>query len=259
MEISALEVGRRYAFRAKRSVGEPFLKVKLLEIVGRGGKIKVQYEDGPHPGLSEYISTRQLSVPWGERQAFLKDEERHERLKTTAATFSDRAISKAVELILEATGENDAWLSSYGMSIARDPLDRVLDRSGLSIDPLSLHPDSYIDRFGQIHLPPQAAETIARAFAAAEPEIVLMHLQAEEEELKATGYDPGNRIYHQFLRENQPGYALARQWAGVEREAEELRKEIGRLRGLIAMAARDLEEAGADRKAWRLQRAVDGR
>jgi hypothetical protein len=259
MEIAALVVGRSYAFRAKRGPGVPFLKVKLLEIVGRGGKIKVQYEDGPHPGLAEYVSTRQLLVPWGERQAFLRDEEHHERLKKTAAEFNDRAIGTAVEAILEATGENEAWLSGYGMSISRPALERLLGRSGIETDPLRLHPHAYADRFREIHLPPQAAETIARAFAAAEPEIVLMHLEDHEAELKARGYDPGERIYHQFLREYQPGYALARQWAGFEREVEELRKEIGRLRGLVAMAARDLEEAGAERKAWRLQRAVDGR
>jgi len=233
--------------------------VKLLAIVGRGGKIEIKYEDGPHPGLAEYVHTRQLVVPWGERQAFLRDEEHHERLKKTAAEFNDRAVSTAVEAILEATGEQQAWLSGYGMSVSRAALERLLERSGIDVDPLKLHPHAYADRFGEIHLPPQAAEVITRAFAAAEPEIVLMHLQDQEEELRARGYDPGERIYHQFLREYQPGYALARQWAGIEREAQELRKEIGRLRGLIAMAARDLEEAGAERKAWRLQRAVDGR
>jgi hypothetical protein len=71
METESLVVGHRYAFREKRGIGQPMLKVKLLDIVGRGGKVKVQYEDGPHPGLEEYVSTRQLIVPWGERQAFL--------------------------------------------------------------------------------------------------------------------------------------------------------------------------------------------
>jgi len=252
-------IGHRYAFREKRTVGEPFLKVKLLEVVGRGGRVKVEYEDGPHPGLTEYVHTRQLVIAWGERQAYLKDEQRHEQLKKTAAEFNDKAIATAVEAILESTGEDDACLMGDGMTISRSALQRLLDRCGIDTDPLRLHGHAFVDRFGQIHLPPQAAEVIARAFAAAEPEIVLMHLHDQEEELKARGYDPGERIYHRFLREYQPGHALARQWAGMEREAEELRKEIGRLRGLIAMAARDLKEAGAEQKSWRLQRALDSR
>jgi hypothetical protein len=38
------------------------LEVRLLDKVGRKGKIKIRFEDGPHPGLEEYISTRQLAV-----------------------------------------------------------------------------------------------------------------------------------------------------------------------------------------------------
>ena len=37
-------------------------KVKLLDKVGRKGKVKIRFEDGPHPGLEEYVSTRQLVV-----------------------------------------------------------------------------------------------------------------------------------------------------------------------------------------------------
>ena len=63
METSALGVGKTYAFRAKRSAAEPLVKVKAIDIVGRNGKVKVRFEDGPHPGLEEYVSTRQLIVP----------------------------------------------------------------------------------------------------------------------------------------------------------------------------------------------------
>jgi hypothetical protein len=79
MDSASLTVGKLYAFREKRQPGVPFLKVKLLAKVGRGGKVQVRFEDGPFPGLEEYVHTRQLVVPWGERQAFLKDEERLER------------------------------------------------------------------------------------------------------------------------------------------------------------------------------------
>src|SRR4051794_4119795 len=96
------------------------------------------------------------------------------------------------------------------------------------------------------------AELIARAFAAAEPEAVLMYIGDYEQELKVRGSAPGERYLHDLLRQYQPGWALARQWAGFEREVEELRQELARLRGLVSMAAYDLKAAGSESKARRL-------
>jgi hypothetical protein len=73
------------------------------------------------------------------------------------------------------------------------------------------------------------------------------------------GNVPGDRWYHQYLREMSPGFALARQWTGLEQEAELLRKEISRLRSPLSSAAYDLKAAGQDRKSSRLLRAMDGR
>jgi hypothetical protein len=80
-----------------------------------------------------------------------------------------------------------------------------------------------------------------------------------EEELRLKGNQPGERWYHQYRRDLSPGYALARQWAGLEQEGEVLRKEIARLHSLISGAAYDLETAGQERKAKRLLRALEGR
>lgn len=138
-------------------------------------------------------------------------------------------------------------------------LERILVRAGLDSEPAKLHSLAFRDRSGYVHLPFEAAEAVARAFAAAEPTTVLLYVEGQEESMKARGYAPGDRIYHDFLREEQPSFALVRQWAGHENEIEDLRKEIGRLRSLVSMAASDLVAAGADRKAWRLRRALDGR
>ncbi len=80
MEGHRLETGRTYAFREKRSTTSPLLKVKLLDKVGRKGKLKVRFEDGPHPGLEEYVGTRQIVCAWGDRRTILRDEEREARL-----------------------------------------------------------------------------------------------------------------------------------------------------------------------------------
>jgi hypothetical protein len=55
-----------------------------------------------------------------------------------------------------------------------------------------------------------------------------------------------------------PGWAVARLWAEFDQEVEQLKKEIGRLRGLVSQAAYDLRNAGADPKSRKLLRALDG-
>ena len=65
---------------------------------------------------------------------------------------------------------------------------------------------------------------IAQAFAAAESESVSMYLEAEEAEMKAQGYTPGDRFYHDYLRTQRPGFAVARQWAGFENGLKSLKR-----------------------------------
>jgi hypothetical protein len=40
---------RWYAYREKRGPRYPMLKIRLLDKVGRKGKIKIRFEDGPAP------------------------------------------------------------------------------------------------------------------------------------------------------------------------------------------------------------------
>ena len=136
---------------------------------------------------------------------------------------------------------------------------RILDRSGIETEPVRLHALAYRDRHGQVHLPLDAAVSVAQAFAAAEPETVVGYIDGEEEEMRIRGNQPGDRWYHRHLREHGPAYALARRWAGLDRDAEMLRQEIARLRMLVSRAAYDLKDAGQERKAARLQRALEGR
>jgi hypothetical protein len=140
-----------------------------------------------------------------------------------------------------------------------DELQRIADRAGLETSLTNLHPVAFRDRHGNLHLPLEAAVAIARAFAAAEPQTVVMYIDDRESELKISGFHPGYRYRHDLLREYAPGFALARRWAGTEQEAEMLRKEIGRLRSLVSQAASELRGLGKDRQASRLLRALDGR
>jgi hypothetical protein len=220
METSQLVPNRLYAFREKRVAGEAMLKVRVLEVVGRKGRVKVRFEDGPHPGLDEYVHSRQLVVPWGERTSLLRDEERLERLKQLEREGVDPAVATAVEVILEATGERTVELMGWGIEASPEAVERVMARAGIVGTATQLHPLAFVDRLGRAHIPTAGAEVLARAFAAAEPGSVTMHLEAVEREMHAKGYEPGDRFWHDYLREQRPGFALARSWSGFDRELE---------------------------------------
>jgi hypothetical protein len=156
----------------------------------------------------------------------LRDEEREARLAEYERGRDDKALHDAVEAVLDSTGEPRS-------STDEDELQRILDRAGIGTPPAELHPFGFIDRHGRAHMPLDALAAVAKVFAAAEPQTVIAYLDDEEEELRLQGNQPGDRWYHQYLRGLSPGYALARQWAGLEQEAEMLRQEIARLRVLI--------------------------
>jgi hypothetical protein len=86
------------------------LKVKLVEFVGRKGKVKVRFEDGQHPGLEEYVATRQLVCVWGQREQILRDEERAARLEdyVRRSGVADRALVEATAAVLVSSGEPGA-------------------------------------------------------------------------------------------------------------------------------------------------------
>jgi hypothetical protein len=259
MESHQIEIGRRYAYREKRGPRYPMLKVRLLDKVGRKGKIKIRFEDGPHLGLEEYISRRQLVVPWGQRHEVLRDEKRGAALEAHVAKAADSALGQAASAVLESTREPGAGAVATGTTMSESELQRIIDRAGLASAPTGLHPLAYRDRHGDVHLPLEATVELARAFAAAEPTTVVGYLDDQEEEMRLRGNTPGERWWHSYLREKAPGFAIARHWAGLEQEAEMLRNEIARLRSLVTRAAYDLEQARAERKAQRLLRALEGR
>lgn len=110
-----------------------------------------------------------------------------------------------------------------------------------------------------MHLPLELAERLAHAYASAEPEIVLRYIEDQEREYKARGYRPGERYYHELLRQHTPGFAFAHHWAGHQEEVEILHAEIERLRLLVKSAVTAREKAGEEREGWRLLHALDGR
>jgi len=72
--------------------------VQVVEKMGRRGQVKVRRLSEPRSGLEEYVKTRQLIAPWGERQTFLKDEERA-AVRRGAAEAEPGARGEACSLI----------------------------------------------------------------------------------------------------------------------------------------------------------------
>jgi hypothetical protein len=81
---------KQYAFRLKQPepAGEPFVKVTFIG-PARGHKCRVRYEDGQLQGLDEWVPTRQVACPWGDRKALLRDEERTRALAAADARIWD--------------------------------------------------------------------------------------------------------------------------------------------------------------------------
>jgi hypothetical protein len=260
MTGSEIKVGQKYGFRLKYSAREPLLEVQIVEKVGRKGMIKIRHLGPPHLGLEEFVKTSSIIVPWKEQKAFIRDEERLHAAREASAKEGDRVRQEATSTILESSGENQAavYRADGMLDVPFEVAQRLAVRAGLAEPIESLHPLSFVDRHGILHLPYLGAERLARAFAAAEPELVLREIENHELQLKSEGYEPGNRYLHELLRDYQPSYALARQWAGLEKEIEQLRKEIERLRVLVRSATGELKSLGAERKALRIERALDG-
>ena len=196
MQGDALVEGRFYGFRETRGADSPLRKVKLMSKVGRKGAIKVRFEDEPHRGLEEYVRTRQIVVLWAERQAFLRDEQRMQTLDEHALRWRDSAIEEAVGTILGSSGEPSAGAGRGVVAMPEEEIRRIMVRANMTGDPADLHPLAFRARSGEVYLPLEAGEAIARAFAAAEPQTVLMYIQDQEDELRVRGDIPGQRYLH---------------------------------------------------------------
>lgn len=75
MRKDDLVKGRKYALRPQGSGrGDPLV---MTRVVGpaRGRQCRIRYEDGELQGLEEWVQTRLLVCAWGERKAYLRDEE----------------------------------------------------------------------------------------------------------------------------------------------------------------------------------------
>jgi hypothetical protein len=115
--------------------------------------VKIRFEDGPHPGLEEYVRTANLIVSWGDRKAVLRDEERSQRIvEHSKRSRSDHAIVEAVSSILESSGEPSAGATTDGLSMPEAELERIMRRAGLDGEPTTLHHLAFRNRRGDVEM-----------------------------------------------------------------------------------------------------------
>lgn len=260
MEFKSVEVGNEYAIRLRVAGGEPFVRVLALEKVQRSHQVKVRHVAEPHVGMEEFFPQRNFIVPWKEAKAFLRDEQRMTAVYNRSSEVYDRVTADTLQLIFESSGETDINVHSGGrVTGGKAAVERFVARAGLEPPFDRLDTTAFLDRLGEYHMSLIGGEALARAFALAEPNSVTLYIETQEAELLAQGYGPGDRFWHDYLREKRPSFALARQWAGAEVELLRLQKEIERLRNILSMAESDLRSAGLTSQANRIARIADGR
>ena len=254
MQSSELTKGRLYAWcESPLGVSPGFVRVRFRG-PARAGKAKILWEEGDLRGLEEWVSTRQLLCPWGERLALLRDRRRQADLERDSDEILDPVVERAISLVLTATGEERGFDRTWTPRVGK--AQRLWQRAGLPGDPRD-EPLAFVDRNGRLHLGYASALKFAMAFAASDPESCVHLIERSESKLRAEGYLPGSRSHHEVLRQAGPAYALVRQWAG-EPEVVLLRSEITRLQGLVSQAVRELRAAGNEQGASSLERGLRG-
>lgn len=259
MDHQEIEIGRLYAVREPPRPGVEMEKVKVLERV-RSGRWKVEWVD-PNPGLVDYVRSANIICRWADRRPVVRDEESYQRLRSASDGLwpgDEHPLSHAVHEVLGSTGEPSIGLDHGLLAEAPDVIERICALAGIEVADLPDRHLSYLDRHGRLHLTFGAALHLARAFAAAEPGTVLLHIDTDERTYVTKASEPFNSYLVPLVEQWRAGWALVRQWAGTDAQVARKDKEIDRLRQVIGRTIWDLRSAGHDDLAAKVERRLHG-
>jgi hypothetical protein len=189
-------------------------------------------------------------------KALIREEEAQARLleHNDACGYEyESAVDKALHSVFECTGDRISYNRGV-LSGAAEPIERVKTRAGLAETANS--PNAYTDRSAVLHLPYDQTVELARPFCAAEPGTVLLDVEKTEREWTREAQIPGEGSIVGLLNEYRAAFALIRQWAGYDAAVAEREAHIQRLERLVWDAVYALQKAGLDREAERLRRAI---
>src|ERR1700731_2040284 len=239
---SELKAGAEYAFREKRVPGTPLARIKLIQHV-RGNKWKAKWID-THPGLVDYVTTKQILVSWKEHKQFLQEEKDLAHLREYNLSHGydgNFPVCEALQQVFESVKDE----ISYDRGILQttfEPLNRLRARSRLS--EYVLQAPAFQGRDGSLRLPHDQAEELARKFCKAEPAPVLIDIEATERKWAMEAARPGNEYQVSLLNQYRASWAIIRQWCGFDAALAERDKRIATLEGLVWDAIYALQKSG---------------
>ena len=254
MQSIDIQPGQDYGSREVPKHRDELQRVKVLEKVR--SKWKVEWVD-PHRGLQDYVKSVQLVTPWVNRRVFLDGEKNWALLVEACARSwpgNGHPLSEAVDLILDSRGESGLRVGNHGeFTASPDALDRVLQRAKFE---MPIQQPAYEDRQGRLRLPFDGAVMLARAFAAAEPQTVLLEVDTSQQRYEMEARELGNSYLVPLVQRWRAGWALCRQWAGFDEGLAERDREIERLRRVIVDLGYELRRSGQDVLAAKLDRKL---
>ena len=261
MHPTDLEEGAEYAYRKARTPGGDFLRVRFIRYAREKRQAQVEHVEGQYEGLREWVRPTTIHCEWSRVTKLVKLESKQlELARSEEAQPVPRAVSEAANLSLAAAGE-DLYLDEKGISeVDRETLERLARRAGVEereVNDMLRAPAYKIERDGWV-IPARRLIPLAQRFAAAEAALVHLYIEAEQQRYREAGYQVGERYMHSILIDKGPAYALAREWAGANRIAEQLESDNVRLRKLLQEAVNVLRARGHEREAQRLERELHG-
>jgi hypothetical protein len=108
MSLFSITPGEHYGYRKSRSLGTP---VQHIEVIAKAkpGVWKVKFIDGPNAGLTEFVRTVTIAVPWAEAEVFhINDELRLLKVLEAADPqdgHRDETVVTAINSVLVTTGD----------------------------------------------------------------------------------------------------------------------------------------------------------
>jgi hypothetical protein len=229
-------------------------RVRILEHI-RGNKWKAEWIE-PNPGLTDYVESGQLIVPWKEVKAFLREETSAHRLREhneQCGHREDDPVDTAITEVFESVGDDLRFYRGH-LTGAPEAVERAKVRAGM--DPAKNSAVAYVDRQGILHLPFDEALELAKGFCAAEPAPVLAEVEATESKWSRE-VGQGADYLVELLNGYRAAWALIRQWAGHDPAIAQREARIERLERLVWDAVYALQRAALDDEANRLRRAIE--
>jgi len=162
MVKAQIRVGEEYALRERPVPGTALQRVRVIQRVRQ--KWKVVWIE-PNPGLTDYVESVQLIAPWGEHEAFLKEEDSRRRLRQYNKNIGyreDSALTRAVEQVFESASERVSFWQGGILYGTPEAFERLKARAAVEFKSPSRF--RYTDRRGEIRLPFDEAMEIAKAF-----------------------------------------------------------------------------------------------